>query len=309
MRMAHQDEFLQMIETSAVRKTVENYKHEKLLCKDKIDGIDALADASLYDLKVLHNGAQRAKSRPGSAGSSRVGGGGYGQSGPPSRPGSACSRGNLNQKQSMDTMATDQLRSLCTEMRTDLRKNCANLGSLNMNAKAVSYLKTREENRILEELQAYIRPIEDEEVKKKRMRQELLAGFGGMFNKVNKEYRADEASDEVATVEKENLPAPVVEPIAEPPKLVPAQRVATQRLAELVGFLLGCCGSLDDVFREFDSDNNRVLSLEEWETGMRKLGFQDDVSYVFRLLGKGRDGAATLHEVEALFDPFLKRAP
>merc|ERR1719235_1839295 len=86
-----------------------------------------------------------------------------------------------------------------------------------------------------------------------------------------------------------------------------AKGKATQRLGELIGFLLGCCGSLPKAFRQLDINQDNTLDLFEWEHGLSKLGFADDVSYVWRLLGKENAESVTLDEIEALFEPILGR--
>jgi len=61
MRHAHEDDFLQKIETGEVKRNVATFKREKHVCKEKFEGVDLMADSYFYDLKVLHNGGQRAK--------------------------------------------------------------------------------------------------------------------------------------------------------------------------------------------------------------------------------------------------------
>lgn len=306
MRMAHEDEFLQMIETTAVKSNMEVLRCEQLMSRDKAEGGDALADTSLYDLRLLHNGAQRSKQRPQSAGSR-------------SRPVSASSRAASGGRQPLDSTATEQvtLRQLCNEMTADLRKNCTRLGTSNVSTEAMQTVRTREDLWALEELRAYTMTFEDEHTKKKRLQKELIKGFAkGRFTQVAMACRPDDFTDTAVTQDEVVLPPqepekeeePVVAPPA--PKLFQPQRVTARRLAELIGFILTCCPSIESLFKSFDSegDNDLTLSCKEWVEGMQRLGFPDDVSYVFRLLGKGTDGSATLDEVEGLFEPFLKRS-
>lgn len=305
------DPFLQMLEASKIKNTVDGLKREKHVCKDRVDGVDVLADTSLYDLRIMHNATQRAKTSA-------------------SRPTLHCAgspaksmRGSSevpSLKQGFDSSATERLRDLCKDLVHDLFKNGAHLTDVQMETQA------------LEALQEYLAPFEDEESKKKREKLELLNRFGGMFKKAMGtttatqpgETAADQGlSPRGARLEALTSAEPAQEAdttLEQPPEGTleqapstptrgksPAQRAATLRLGELVGFLIGCCGSVRGAFDRLDINKDQLLTMQEWEEGVRRLGFKDDVSYVFKLLGKGDHGEATLDEVQALFDPFLKR--
>lgn len=305
MRMAHEDEFLQMLECQEVQNNMEALKREKQAMRDKVDGVDALADTSLYDLKVLHNGGQRAKASAGRRPQSAD---------PTMRSQLRSERGaseftNSNAKQSIDVNATDRMRDLCKEFLGEMRKNCQHM---------------EEEGESAAALEQFIAPFEDSQSKKKREVQELLVGFakgGGFFKSPSATLQPDEVVKQVANIAIDSrgiIDPQNLQDVEEPSSPwsptscrslgnMPAQRAATLRLGELVGFLIGCCGSVRAAFETFDANLDHVLSAQEWEDGMMKLGFKDDVSYVFRLLGKGSDGLATLDEVQTLFNPFLKR--
>jgi len=320
MRMAHEDDFLQMVEDYTVKNNRETFKREKHLCRDKVDGIDALADSSLYDLKVLHNAVQRSKAaasgkRPQSAGS------------PAKSPAkserlspSKGDRAGERKQQVIDATATDRVKVLCQELVSELRKNgqrCSQEEAKQQGGVKPSALELA--------LREYIAPSITEETRKKGRLTEFMSGWGGFFhssadkNATPPTFEEDElalpespAKQEARPVLKRVVAEPAPEltlaaPVAPAaPNKVPAQRLVTQWLGELVGFLIGSCGSVSAAFDDFDSNGNRVLSLQEWEEGMTKLGFKDDVSYVFRLLGKKKNQNATLDEVQTLFNPFLQ---
>jgi len=342
MRKAHEDRFLQHMEHTEVKRNVNVLKREKHSVKDKVDGVDMLADSSLYDLKVLHNGGQRSKSladasrrRPESAGAVVADRSGC-------EPGSRIA----------GCIAAGRVRGLCKELTGDLRKNCARFTDLNLQSKLMADLG---------EFISYDR-IEDAKTKKDREQREMLAGFGGFFKSTNAKTKPGFVDDiaepegtsepvkkfesvnrrhaivvPVAAIETVALPplpsevAALAAPVKALPRKVPERpnRVASkdrqkwqrntvhetleghqinkQRLGELVGFLIGCCGSVGAAFKHLDINDDRCLSLQEWQDGVRKLGFIDDVSYVFKLLGKEGDEIAMLDEVQMLFEPFLKR--
>lgn len=316
-RQAHEDEFLQRIETCEVKRKMDAWKREKHIMNDKGLGIDPLEDSSLYDLKVLHNVAERSKGIGASLGK---------------RPDSACSEPGgavANSKKSVDATASEEMHALCVELRRDLRKKCSRLSKLTIETNEVSASgKITLCTKTFQELVQFQETPEDAEYKQKRERQEFLsAGFGGLFGKTVAKpalgsLDEDEEDEEAGSPRAVELPPPTPsEPAPEPPTPVAAtqreacerpgtaaSRAAKQRLGELVGFLIGCCGSVREAFTMFDSNRDRVLSLQEWETGMAKLGFKDDVAYVFKLLGKGVGETAKMDEVQKLFDPFLKRA-
>lgn len=272
MRTTHGDMFLSDIEANEVQRNIDTYKREKHVCRDKVDGVDALADTSLYDLKVLHNASQRQRSK--GATTRR-----------PQSAGSICS-GSRHQ-------APDHMRGLCQDLVSDLRANMKRLDDSEVESlESVGAGVLRE----------YL--AEKEEVKKERERVELLAGFKDFFKK--------KPEPEEESVEQTMLPEPIPATETDEPDCRAAGKSrnnASDRLGELVGFLIGCCGSVRNAFISFDMNQDHLLSIPEWEDGIKKLGFLDDVSYVFRLLGKGNDDKVTLNEIQELFVPFLKNVP
>jgi len=56
------DSLRQRIEDTSVRREIGRYKRERIAQREVVSGVDFLSDQSLYDLKVLHNGTQRARS-------------------------------------------------------------------------------------------------------------------------------------------------------------------------------------------------------------------------------------------------------
>jgi len=275
MRTTHGDVFLSDIEAYEVQSNIDTFKREKHVCRDKVDGVDALADTSLYDLKVLHNGSQRQRSK--GAATRR-----------PQSAGSICSAGRRQ--------AHEHMRSLCHDLVSDLRANMKR-----MDDSEVESLECLGAGVLKEYLE------EKEEVKKERERVELLAGFKDFFKK--KPDLAEDSVEQAMLAE----PLPATESV-ESESLLPTaagkpRNNASDRLGELVGFLIGCCGCVRNALISFDMNHDHLLSIEEWEDGIKKIGFLDDVSYVFRLLGKGNDDKVTLNEIQALFVPYLKNVP
>jgi len=61
LKKPHEDAFCQKIEDMAVGRSLRWMKKEGLCKRDTIDAVDVLADPVLFDLKVLHNSSQRAR--------------------------------------------------------------------------------------------------------------------------------------------------------------------------------------------------------------------------------------------------------
>lgn len=325
MRQAHEDEFLQMLECYAVKSNVEQLRTERFISKDLVDAVEPLTDSTLHDLKVLHNSAQRAlsaRSRPTSAGTSRPGSANANRSRPASASNQPQAASNpngggikVNPQKIPEDPALKMIRDVGEKIKTDLHKYCPSLAEMSP--------RNSTEEEAYEALQEYMELPEDEEARKERQRRELLSHFGGMFSKTKTVLPAEAEGEETTLLLEEateTAPAAPAAPelVAGPPESEEqgpthvtgvAQRAATQRLGELVGFLLGCCGSIASAFNALDANQDRVMSLEEWEDGIQRLGFQDDVSYVFKLLGKKPDEEATLNEIETLFAPFMKQRP
>jgi len=174
MRHAHEDDFLQQMETGEVKRTMVAFKREKHVCKDQFVGVDLMADSYFYDLQVLHNRSQRAKatvarrletiSRSDSTASSKA-------------DRSACE----HSKQSLEATAAERIGELCGTMKGDVRR-------------AFDRWIT-EPNGMSPELERWMvnqgLAVEDADVKKKRERQELMASFGNMFKTVHNGSEAD----------------------------------------------------------------------------------------------------------------------
>lgn len=150
MRHAHEDEFLQGIENSSVKRNMNTFKREKRVVKEKFDGVEMLQDSYFYDLKVLHNGGQRAKAavvrRPESAGSPTT-----------DRDRETPSSGS---KQAVEASAAERLGDLCGAMKGDMQRRSA------------AVLNTsRTDPQLLQEMQLWMASqglaVEDLEKKKK----------------------------------------------------------------------------------------------------------------------------------------------
>eukprot|EP00929_Paragymnodinium_shiwhaense_P091130 TRINITY_DN51173_c0_g1_i1.p1 TRINITY_DN51173_c0_g1~~TRINITY_DN51173_c0_g1_i1.p1 ORF type:complete len:376 (-),score=87.58 TRINITY_DN51173_c0_g1_i1:237-1364(-) len=55
------DAFLQRVEDFQVKRCLQGFRVEGIQQKEKVSGVDVLADTTLFDLKVLHNACQREK--------------------------------------------------------------------------------------------------------------------------------------------------------------------------------------------------------------------------------------------------------
>lgn len=58
------EKFWQKIEDSELKRTKDSWRREQILRKNMVMQVDPLEDSNLYDLKLHHNSAQRAKTVP-----------------------------------------------------------------------------------------------------------------------------------------------------------------------------------------------------------------------------------------------------
>lgn len=129
----YEDDFLQGIEDNEVRRILRSMRQDKYLVKDFVGGVDVLNDQTLFDLKVLHNSNQRAKS---AAEKARVGTS-------PCRGGSRSLRRGSQRRRSkgfsgggggedtrhrVKSSPTEQVKDLAQVMRHDIRHHCARIG-------------------------------------------------------------------------------------------------------------------------------------------------------------------------------------
>eukprot|EP00930_Biecheleria_cincta_P073153 TRINITY_DN60474_c0_g1_i1.p1 TRINITY_DN60474_c0_g1~~TRINITY_DN60474_c0_g1_i1.p1 ORF type:complete len:282 (-),score=23.67 TRINITY_DN60474_c0_g1_i1:7-789(-) len=99
---SHKDPFRQRVEDIAVRRSLGWMQREGQRKKNEIDRVDVLSDSCLFDLKVMHNSAQRAKGSK-----LRM------ESTPPER-------GKGKAAIHKQKTAADHLRDLCSEFDTQL---------------------------------------------------------------------------------------------------------------------------------------------------------------------------------------------
>lgn len=160
MRHAHEDDFLQKIETGEVKRNMELFKREKHVCKEKFDGVDLMADSYFYDLKVLHNGGQRAKATPLIV---------------------------SPQLRSLDASAAERIGELGGTLKGDVRR-AFDRWNIEPNGMPPEVERWMASQGLL---------VEDPDAKKKRERQELMSSFGNMFKTVHNECEADHKAAEV----------------------------------------------------------------------------------------------------------------
>lgn len=110
---SHKDAMRQQVEDIAVRGTLGWMHREGQRKKDVIDRVDVLADSILFDLKVLHNSAQRAK-------------------GSKLRPASSSPAGRQGVAVQRQKSAVDSLRDLVNELAKDTKLDSESTSNLQM---------------------------------------------------------------------------------------------------------------------------------------------------------------------------------
>jgi len=113
----------QDIENKVVHRKLTSLRREGFVTKDSVAGVDVMSDPSLFDLKVLHNSAQRR----------RTAGAVQRQQARQSAAGSGAARRRRKEGQSSvsDTQSSvqaRQLKELCAVMDADTRKCCSAAG-------------------------------------------------------------------------------------------------------------------------------------------------------------------------------------
>ncbi|CAE7234291.1 PIWIL1 [Symbiodinium natans] len=108
-RKTHEDPLRQRMEDVAVHKRMEWLKREGRYKRDFIEGVDVLSDPILFDLKVKHNSAARAKSATPKTGST---------------PTASTSRRTATHR---DKTSADKLRGLCSALAKDTQSHCARM--------------------------------------------------------------------------------------------------------------------------------------------------------------------------------------
>mmetsp|Transcript_11734 Transcript_11734/g.18594 ORF Transcript_11734/g.18594 Transcript_11734/m.18594 type:complete len:483 (-) Transcript_11734:37-1485(-) len=329
-----EDKTLQRMEEYSVNFNLETFKREKHLFKDKVDGVEMLEDPILYDLKVLHNGRQRAQSlRLKEARNELEKEMQEFKKTPPAA-------NDLIRRQRLDEVkrrlqshyGSEAVRELCVKLDANLRKHAKRL-----DFRRVSQATLQEKGAKLRDVEILLQFTEDEEQSKAKGKHEFMhASISGLFRSVkeatlkppsflgDEDDRSECPSDMQAIVQP--APEPSSVPLLQPPALTSNGSGSSKpkgsthygsrtssltdavaiTLAELVGFLIGCCGTVETAFRALDSDCDGRINAHEWESGLHRLGFKDEVACVFRLLGKAPEEGATLNELQALFSPCLE---
>lgn len=118
-RRPYEGEFRQHIENVAVTQSLSWMKREGLCKKAWIDSVDPLKDTSLFDLKVLHNGSQRARTK---AAMQRLLASTQGS--PSKRKGKRSGRSPGGQ---VAKTPVERLKELCRAMETDTKQHCSRM--------------------------------------------------------------------------------------------------------------------------------------------------------------------------------------
>jgi len=337
-----EDKTLQRMEEYSVNFNLETFKREKHLFKDKVDGVEMLEDPILYDLKVLHNGRQRAQSlRLKEARNELEKEMQEFKKTPPAA-------NDLIRRQRLDEVkrrlqshyGSEAVRELCVKLDANLRKHAKRL-----DFRRVSQATLQEKGAKLRDVEILLQFTEDEEQSKAKGKHEFMhASISGLFRSVkeatlkppsflgDEDDRSECPSDMQAIVQPapepplvprllppaltsndsgssklkaivQPAPEPSSVPLLQPPALTSNGSGSSKpkgsthygsrtssltdavaiTLAELVGFLIGCCGTVETAFRALDSDCDGRINAHEWESGLHRLGFKDEVACVFRL--------------------------
>lgn len=340
-----EDKTLQRMEEYSVSSNMESFKHEKRVFKDKVDGVEMLEDPILYDLKVLHNGRQRAVSSRLKEAKNELEMEMLEFKKNPPAANDTIRRQRLDElkKRKMQNQSgTEVVKELCAKLDTNLRKHAKRLDFRRLSQTACTL---EDQNALLRDFKLLMQ-FKDTDQKAKQMTHHefVQPAFADYFRSVTSANQRppsflgdeDDISERLSDIPepqtmvqrkpKKEEPATPQPQLLQPPTSTPNDVAATKpkassrhgsrrsslteavaiTLAELVGFLIGCCGTVEAAFSSLDSDGDGRVNAQEWETGLQRLGFKDEVACVFRMLGKGPDEGATLKELQALFSPCLE---
>jgi hypothetical protein len=348
------------MEEFSVSRNLDTFKRQKHLLKDKVDGVEMLEDPILYDLKVSHNGRQRAQSHKAKAAKNEL----LKEmqefkKNPPAA-------NDLMRKQRFEDLkrrlqsdsGSEAVREIRETLATNLQRH---VKRLDIRRITNAVWNKKEKEALFRELEILVQ-ITDGDKTRKSQKEFMKAHLSGLFSSVTgtmtgtsnaetsnlrreSSLEDDNVSNSDALSDKPTpsfqLPSPALqrnpkkEQAREPTTVLPSpsplvassdtapKRATSKRgslqgtarptftdaegiaLAELLGFLVGCCGTVEAAFSDLDSNKDGHISAEEWECGLQRLGFKDEVC-VFRMMGKGQQEGVSLRELQALFTPCLE---
>lgn len=257
---AYEDPLRQRIEDMEVHRLVDRMRRECHVQRDVIDAVDVLSDQTLFDLKVLHNSCQRARSaaagaRPSSAGAAM-------QSGPSQRP-----RHRAVGPQ-VETGPAQQLHDLCGLLDRDTRGHCSRL--------KVPH-KCVQEPRLRKMLA--------------KMQDHAMIGVVPLDIAVETGPTASGKDDKLGLGLKFKFKSPETDPGLDAD--APSDAAVLARLVRFLEEGIGLTATLEAM----DGDGRGWLTREDWDHGLELLGFGSGAKAAFVLLDTEEHGELTIKQL------------
>lgn len=275
----YEDNLRQSIENTQVKDTKDSMKREQYLNQTIVKNIDCMADSSLFDLKVLHNSAQRAKSaaqgrRPRSA---------LACAASPCSPnrkrkGKKGEGGGLSPGESMGP--SHEVRELCKTLNGDIIQHC---------------------NR----MRLPVRAVESQKMKTVVTKIQNMRGTLTVPEAPPKEEKPDPGSDfgmELKALFGKKDHSKMI-------SLVPSSMTDRVVLAQLAKFLLGTSGSMRPTLEAIDGDGNGKFQFQDLCVGLELLGWAGDPEAAWRQLDFQGRGELTIGCIEERLAPHSPAAP
>lgn len=273
----YEDRFRRGIENTQVKDTKDTMKRERFLHRGVIADIDVMADPILFDLKVLHNGAQRARSaalgnRPGTAPP--------GMAGNSSTPSRRNKRGDnaLQNSAKSDNPSIAEVKDLCKTLNGDIAQHC---GRMHMPIKCVEDKNLKHVVTKIQQMRGTLHmPQKDnatDEDPALGFRKELKALFGNTNKAVKRSFLGGGNTDQI--------------------------------LEKLAKFLLSTGGSMRPTLEAIDCDGNGKFKCPDWCVGLELLGWSGDAEVAWNMLDFHNRGELELKVIEERLVPHLPPPP
>lgn len=263
----YEDPLRQRIEDCEVARSLGVMRREGYAKKELISKVDSLQDPILFDLKVLHNASQRARS----ASESKM------RATTPSGPTDASKRlgGKVPRRQGWQELTSvEKMQELCRTLETDIKKHC---------------FRCRIPHRVVEDpkLQRIMRSLN---TATKRMmslefelEQEERPKTGGGFGLKLKELFSAAVQTPFASASDE------------------------QQMRRLAQFLhqAGGSNSIEGILQALDPEQTGFVNPQDFMHGLEFLGFLGDSKQAFTILDQESSGTMPIKVLEARIMSYL----
>jgi len=268
-KQVHHDPFRQGVEDTEVRLLMDTLRRERHAQKDVLSNVDTLRDPSIFDLRVLHNQMQRAKS----AAESTRGNAQMDLCGRVSKLGHNTKNGASAKGVCTNT---EQMRDLCHKLRNDISHHCDRMG---LPEQYIGSSRAGRKIKVDGNVQIHVGLHDKNVAVSKRMA-------------VLDKKKSTQIGEEIAKLFQMTKQPPGDAICAKPSD----EEAAAQLLVGAAKFLMGS-GCFRATLRVLDANQRGRVNMDEWVAGMGLLGFPGKAPDAFKMLAGG-GAELTLKELE-----------